>query len=164
MQCPLPLVKVMMLPPSPLYFSLCLCFSLSHCCPHIKLHLTSISVKETGASGSCPITTQRLFPPCLPYPAIPPILCSLQSPFSDLPCSVPHFHPDKTSRSCRKLLHLGSRVHLWRNGSVLAAHGIPLDSQLFTWPLIYALLKRPHATEQVIVHVVKKGRAHSLSL
>lgn len=111
-----------------------------------------------------PITTQCLFPPCLPYPAIPPILCSLQSPFSDLPRSVPHFHPDKTSRSCRKLLHLGSRVHLWRNGSVLAAHGIPLDSQLFTRPLIYALLKRPHATEQVIVHVVKKGRGHSLSL
>lgn len=64
---------------------------LSLCCLHIRLHLTSISVKETGASGSCPITAPHLLFRCLPYPAIPPIFCSLQGPFSDLPLSATPF-------------------------------------------------------------------------
>lgn len=63
---------------------------LSPCCLHRKLHLTSISVKETGASGSCPSTIQH--PPQLPYTAIPPVLYSPQSPFSDPPqLAVPSF-------------------------------------------------------------------------
>lgn len=36
--------------------------TLSPCCLHIKLHLTSISVKESGASGCCPTAAQRFLP------------------------------------------------------------------------------------------------------
>lgn len=71
--CPLLLLKVIMLPPNPPSFPLCVCV-----CLHVKLHLTSISVKESGASGSCPITTELLLSPSSCYATHP--LYSLQSP------------------------------------------------------------------------------------
>lgn len=86
------LVKVMIPPPSPPSFR----FMSSPLSPrrlHIKPHLTSISVKETGASGCCLATTQcpprfssLLFLPYLPsygpyrahfqLPHVPPCLHS----------------------------------------------------------------------------------------
>lgn len=101
---PSPLVKVMIPPPSPPSFSLYVLTALLLLRRrHIKPHLTSISVKETGASGCCGATTQPLPPPQLlftntqPFPAIPPALASPQRPFS----AVSRFHffhfppPDK---------------------------------------------------------------------
>lgn len=135
---------------------------LSLCCLHIKLHLTSISVKETGASGSCPITTQHLLPPSLP-----PLSCHtthlllptepiFRSPTFCRPFSSSLLLPlsDKTSHFCRRMLHLGSWVNLWLNGSPLTP---------FLWicsvsqALIYALLKRLHTIERINTKCFRKG-------
>lgn len=76
---PLLLVKVMIPPLSPastsLYPSLCYL--------HIKLHLTSISVMESGASGWGLTTTQHL-PPRLCCFSMPTVSCSRQSPAAPL--------------------------------------------------------------------------------
>lgn len=122
---------------------------LSLCCLHRKLHLTSISVKETGASGSCPTTIQH--PPRLPYSAIPPILYSPQSPFSDPPhLAVPSF-----------LL----AVNLWLNAPPFSFTYPPVMLHViffcsFSERFTYSLLNRPHAHTQqseLIQNAEKKG-------
>ena len=167
--CPLRLVKVIILPPSPPSFSLYVCASLSCFAFHIKLHLTSISVKETGASGSCPITTQHLLPPLIP--AMPPVFYSLQSPFSDLPhpavplAFAPSFWQKRliSGGECYTSAH---EPTCGFNGPPLTPHAISLDSQLLTGTYLCCVEKTTHNSANQY-KTLRKGRGfnqHSNSL
>lgn len=125
LQCPSLLVKVMIPPLSPA--SISLYPSLSYL--HIKLHLTSISVMESGASGSFLTTTQHL--PASPSPANPPS----HSPSRAQPLHSCSAVPDKMLHFCMKGLHL--LLH-------------PLFICSFPAALICALLKRLHAAESIL--------------
>lgn len=108
-------------PPSPPSFSLYVLAALLLLRRrHIKPHLTSISVKETGASGCRRATTQLSLPPNSSSPTpllfLPYLLSQRpqQRPFSA--ASRRHFHvsrPDKTSnfgeRSCRGFARTSAR-------------------------------------------------------
>lgn len=122
---------------------------LSLCCLHIKLHLTSISVKETGASGFCPITTLHLLLRCLPYPTIPPIFYSLQSPFSHLPLSATAFVFHFCSFLLTKCLILAGNCYTSVPTCCLMAlfshyMPFPLDSQLFIVTYLFSAEKTAH--------------------
>lgn len=126
--------------PRPLRPALYVSASLSQRCLHIKMHLTSISVKETGASGFFPVTSQRLLlllvlfgcrttHLVLPAEGIFRSHHFLLSSFRSSP------YLKKTSNFCCKLWQHSS----WTSGLIaLLSHSVPL-----VWiAIIYGLLKR----------------------
>lgn len=129
---------------------------LSLCCLHIKLHLTSISVKETGAAGSCPSTTQDLLPPFLPYPAIPPVSYSLQGPFSHLPHPRGPFTSAPSFWQNVSFLHESVTPRFMSQPVALLSHYMPFLCS-FSEALIYALLKRLHTTDWINTKYCKTG-------
>jgi len=86
--CPWLLVKVIM-PPPPLHLSLYICGFL----PVLPSHKAALDLHFRQGNWSIWLLPyyNSTPPPSLPYPAIPPIFNSLQSPFTDLLHSALHF-------------------------------------------------------------------------
>lgn len=122
LQRPLLLVKVMIPPLSPASISL----YPSLCYLHIKMHLTSISAMESGASGWGLTTTQHL-PPRLCCFSMPTVSCSRQSPAAPLLPPV----------SWQKASFLHERVTLSSASSVICT-------------FLAALVKRLHVAESIL--------------